>query len=42
MNQAEGPNKDIPIAFVSNQVRLYGVYIMNKIVGPKGVHNKRP
>ena len=43
MNQAEGPNKNNPIAFVLNKVRLiWSLYIMNKIFGPKGVHNKRP
>ena len=43
MNQAEGPNRYILIAFVLNKVRLIlSLYIMNKIFGPKGVHNKRP
>ena len=41
MNQAEGPNKYTPIALVLNQARLiWSLCIMNKIFGPKEVHNK--
>ena len=43
MNQAEGPNKYTPIAFVLNQGSLiWSLCIMNKIFGPKGVHNNDP
>ena len=42
MNQAEVPNKYAPIAFVLNQVGLiWSFCIMNKIFGPKGIHNKK-
>ena len=42
MNQAEVPNKNTPITFLLILVRLIcSLCVMNKIFGPKGIHNKR-